>query len=75
MRQGYTQIGLVGCDSNYNQNSNADSNYFYDSAKHVSKETGLRGPKLHIWAFVGTKGVQVMGLNAANTLQRYLLGT
>ena len=39
VRQGYTQIGLVGCDSNYNQNSNADSNYFYDAAKHVSKET------------------------------------
>lgn len=39
LRQGYRHIGLVGCDSNYNQNTNADSNYFYDAAKHASLET------------------------------------
>ncbi len=39
VRQGYTQIGLVGCDSNYNQRTNSESNYFYDADKHVSKET------------------------------------
>lgn len=39
VRMGYTQIGLVGCDSNYNQPATTDSNYFYDPGLHVSKET------------------------------------
>jgi lipopolysaccharide biosynthesis glycosyltransferase len=39
VRQGYNQIALVGCDSNYNQGPTTDSNYFYDAARHVSKET------------------------------------
>lgn len=39
LRKGYKRIGLVGCDSNYNQTSDADGNYFYDAAQHVSKET------------------------------------
>ncbi|MBD0866302.1 MAG: hypothetical protein GDA36_12300, partial [Rhodobacteraceae bacterium] len=39
LEKGYRQIALVGCDSNYNQSANSDSNYFYDAAKHVSKKT------------------------------------
>ena len=39
LRKGYKRIGLVGCDSNYNQTSGEGSNYFYDAALHASKET------------------------------------
>ncbi len=39
MRKGYKRIGLVGCDSNYNQSTEGSGNYFYDSALHASPET------------------------------------
>ena len=38
VQMGYTRIGLVGCDSNYNQ-TEGGSNYFYDKSLHQSKET------------------------------------
>ncbi len=40
-RLGYRDIGLVGCDSNYNQTaaSATEGNYFYDKAKHTTQET------------------------------------
>lgn len=39
LRKGYKRIGLVGCDSNYNQGTPEEGNYFYDAARHTSKET------------------------------------
>lgn len=38
-KMGYRHVGLVGCDSNYNQNPGTGSNYFYDKSLHASAET------------------------------------
>ncbi|SFR15645.1 glycosyltransferase [Poseidonocella sedimentorum] len=39
LKMGYRRIGLVGCDSNYNQTAERESNYFYDKSLHASLET------------------------------------